>query len=106
MHKILLKVVPLKNEVALIKLIRLNTLRPISEIKQDIECDSVVLSVPYSELDELKKLRTLVEQIINLHSEVRLFLDTEEDEINVDFLDNAIASQEETIRYFESIDEL
>lgn len=105
MHVVLLKVLPLENEVALIKRIRLYTQKSISEIRQNLVSGLPVLRVPYSELEELKRLRILIGEILSLNAEIQLFLDTEEDEIDIVFLDNTIISQEETNKYFESIDE-
>lgn len=97
MHVVLLKVLPLENEVALIKLIRLHTQKSISDIRQNLVNGLPVLRVPYSELEELKRLRILIGEILSLNAEIQLFLDTEEDDIDIMFLDNTIISQEDTM---------
>ena len=90
-HKFFVKVSTNKNEIKILKVIRAFNQEPIIETL-------------YLDLEKLREFRKVLRSIINLGGEIHLFLDSEDDEVSLNFLDNIIASQEDTKNYIEEED--
>lgn len=104
MHQFHIKVNVCSNLIKICKIIRNYTQKPIGEIKSKLENGEVVLSVPYLDVDQLRKLREVIDQIQTLDSTIELYRD--EFSVTLEYLDNTIISQEDTKKHFEELDEL
>jgi hypothetical protein len=103
-HKFFVKVSTNKNEIKILKVIRAFNQEPIIEIQRRLENKEKILETLYLDLEKLREFRKVLRSIINLGGEIRLFLDSEDDEVSLNFLDNIIASQEDTKNYIEEED--
>lgn len=101
MHKFFAKVSTNKNEIKILKVIRAFNQEPISKIQRMLKNKEKVLETLYLDLGKLREFRKVLTSIINLGGEIHLFLDSEDDEVSLKFLDNIIASQEDTKNYIE-----
>lgn len=97
MHQFHVKVNVSSNLIEICKIIRNDTQKPIGEIKNKLENGEVVLSVPYSDLDQLRKLREVIYQIQTLGSTIEIYRD--EFDVTLEYLDNTIVSQEDTKKH-------
>ena len=98
-HKFFVKVSTNINEIKILKVIRAFNQEPIIEIQRRLENKTVSL-----DLEKLREFRKVLRSMINLGGEIHLFLDSEDDEVSLNFLDNIIASQEDTKNYIEEED--
>lgn len=64
------------------------------------------MTEPYSNLSNLKQLRGVLKKLIDLEAQIQLFVDDESDEVNFEFLNNIVSSQEDTEQYLDELDEL
>lgn len=93
MKEIYAKVRMRDNIVEGCKIARNFTNTPLKDIKMSLTNGEKLLSVDYLELDELKLLKQLLDELIRLGGEVSVF--REYREVDVDYLNNTIQSYEE-----------
>ena len=74
------------------------------KFKEDLKIKKRFLKPYILDLEKLREFRKVLRSIINLGGEIHLFLDSEDDEVSLNFLDNTIASQEDTKNYIEEED--
>lgn len=86
------------------KIVRSYTNMPIKDIKQCLTDGEKLLSVDYLELDELKLMKQILDELIRLDGEVSIF--REYREVDIAYLSNTIQSYEEITQERETLDEL
>ena len=91
------------NEVKYISILRKNTNKSISEIKELINNNDFILSYNLLEIDELLEMKKIVSLLLEAGAKVHIF--EENREVSIEFLDNLIESHLDTERYLEEVDE-
>ena len=91
------------NEVNYISILRKNTDKSISEIKELLNNNDFILSYNLLEIDELLEMKRRVNLLLAAGAKVHIF--EENREVSVEFLDNIIDSHLDTKRYLEEVDE-
>jgi len=91
------------NEVKYISILRKNTSKSISEIKELLNNNDFILSYNLLEIDELLEMKKIVSLLLEAGAKVYIF--EENREVNIEFLDNLIESHLDTERYLEEVDE-
>ena len=91
------------NEVKYISILRKNTNKSISEIKELINNNDFILSYNLLEIDELLEMKKVVSLLLEAGAKVHIF--EENREVSIEFLDNLIESHLDTERYLEEVDE-
>lgn len=92
------------NQTMTYKVLREFTPFSLSEIKSRIEKQEPVMSVNYLKLDELKKIREVINRLNNIGTKVKIKDVT--GEITLEILNNIISSYEGIARDTEELDEL
>ncbi|MFJ7934352.1 hypothetical protein [Sporosarcina sp. NPDC096371] len=91
------------NEVKYISILRKNTNKSISEIKELLNNNDFILSYNLLEIDELLEMKKIVSLLLEAGAKVHIF--EENREVSIEFLDNLIESHLDTERYLEEVDE-
>ena len=91
------------NEVKYISILRKNTDKSISEIKELLNNNDFILSYDLLEIDELLEMKRIVSLLLEAGAKVHIF--EENREVSIEFLDNIIDSHLDTKRYLEEVDE-
>ncbi|MBM7602818.1 septum formation inhibitor MinC [Metabacillus crassostreae] len=91
------------NEVKYISILRKNTNKSISEIKELLNNNHFILSYNLLEIDELLEMKKIVSLLLEAGAKVHIF--EENREVSIEFLDNLIESHLDTERYLEKVDE-
>lgn len=91
------------NEVKYISILRKNTNKSISEIKELLNNNDFILSYNLLEIDELLDMKKIVSLLLEAGAKVHIF--EENREVSLEFLDNLIESHLDTERYLEEVDE-
>ena len=91
------------NEVKYISILRKNTDKSISEIKELLNNNDFILSYNLLEIDELLEMKRIVSLLLEAGAKVHIF--EENREVSIEFLDNIIDSHLDTKRYLEEVDE-
>ncbi|RIW28915.1 hypothetical protein D3H55_20310 [Bacillus salacetis] len=91
------------NEVKYISILRKNTNKSISEIKELINNNDFILSYDLLETDELLEMRKIISLLLEAGANVQIYEDNRE--VSIEFLDNLIESYLDTERYLEEVDE-
>lgn len=91
------------NEVKYISILRKNTNKSISEIKELLNNSEFILSYNLLEVDELQEMKKLLGLLLDAGAKVHIF--EENREVSMEFLDNLIESYIDTERYLEEVDE-
>ncbi|MFE4525211.1 hypothetical protein ACFRCQ_24400 [Cytobacillus firmus] len=102
MAKMNIKIEKDTNEVKYISLLRKNTKKSISEIKELLNNNEFILSCDLLEVDELLEMKKIVNLLLKAGAKVHIF--EENREVSIEFLDNLIESHFDTERYLEEID--
>ncbi|MFI8707924.1 hypothetical protein ACIGHG_12740 [Bacillus sp. NPDC077411] len=91
------------NEVKYISILRKNTNKSISEIKETLNNNDFILSYNLLEIDELLEMKKIVSSLLDAGAKVHVYEDNRE--VSIEFLDNLIESHLDTERYLEEVDE-
>ena len=91
------------NVVKYISILRKNTDKSISEIKELLNNNDFILSYDLLEIDELLEMKRIVSLLLEAGAKVHIF--EENREVSIEFLDNIIDSHLDTKRYLEEVDE-
>lgn len=91
------------HEVKYISILRKNTNKSISEIKELLNNNDFILSYNLLEIDELLEMKKTVSLLLEAGAKVHIF--EENREVSIEFLDNLIESHLDTERYLEEVDE-
>lgn len=91
------------NEIKYISILRKNTNKSISEIKELLNNNDFILSYDLLEIDELLEMKKIVSLLLEAGAKVHIF--EENREVGIEFLDNLIESHLDTERYLEEVDE-
>jgi len=91
------------NEVKYISILRKKTNKSISEIKELLNNNDIILSYHLLEIDELLEMKKIVSLLLEAGAKVHIF--EENREVSIEFLDNLIESHLDTERYLEEVDE-
>lgn len=91
------------NEIKYISILRKNTKKSISEIKELLNNNDFLLSYNLLEIDELLEMKKIVGILLDAGAKVHLFEDNRE--VSIELLNNLIESHFDTQRYREEIDE-
>ena len=91
------------HEVKYISILRKNTNKSISEIKELLNNNDFILSYNLLEIDELLEMKKVVSLLLEAGAKVHIF--EENREVSIEFLDNLIESYLDTERYLEEVDE-
>jgi len=91
------------NEVKYISILRKNTNKSISEIKELLKSNDFLLSYNLLEINELLKMKKIVSLLLGAGAKVHIF--EENRKVSVEFLDNLIESHLDTERYLKEVDE-
>ncbi|MCC5803783.1 hypothetical protein [Rossellomorea vietnamensis] len=102
MAKINIQIEKDTNEVKYITILRKNTNKSISEIKELLNSD-YILSYNLIDIDELLEMKKIVRLLSKAGAKVHVF--EEDRKVSIEFLDNVIESHLDTERYQEEVDE-
>lgn len=91
------------NEVKYISILRKNTNKSISEIKELLNSNDFILSYNLLRIDELLGMKKVVSLLLEAGAKVHIF--EENREVSIEFLDNLIESHLDTERYLAEVDE-
>ncbi|GLO68093.1 MULTISPECIES: hypothetical protein [Oceanobacillus] len=91
------------NEVKYISILRKNTNKSISEIKESLNNNDFILSYNLLKTDELLKMKKIVKLLLEAGAKVHIY--EENREVSIEFLDNLIESHLDTERYLEEVDD-
>lgn len=91
------------NEVKYISILRKNTNKSITEIKELINNNDFILSYNLLDIDELLEMKKIVSLLLEAGAKVHVYEDKRE--VSIEFLDNLIESYLDTERYLEEVDE-
>ena len=91
------------NEVKYISILRKNTNKSISEIKELLNNNDFILLYNLLKIDELLQMKKIVSLLLEAGAKVHIF--EEYREVSIEFLDNLIESHLDTERYLEEVDE-
>lgn len=91
------------NEVKYLSILRKNTNKRISEIKELLNNSDFILSYDLLEIDELLEMKKIISLLLEAGAKVHIF--EESREVGIEFLDNLIESHLDTERYLEEVDE-
>ena len=91
------------NEVKYISILRKNTNKSISEIKELLNNNDFILSYNLLETDELLKMKKIVSLLLEAGAKINIFEDNRK--VSIEFLDNLIESHLDIERYREEVDE-
>ena len=103
MAKINIKIEKDADEVKYISILRKNTNKSISEIKESLNNNDFILSCNLFEIEELLEMKKIVSLLLAANAKVHMF--EEKREVSIEFLDNLIESHLDTERYLEEVDE-
>ncbi|MER2259190.1 MAG: hypothetical protein ABS945_11325 [Priestia megaterium] len=103
MAKINIKIEKDADEVKYISILRKNTNKSISEIKELLNNNDFILSYNLFEIDELLEMKKIVSLLLAANAKVHMY--EEKREVSIEFLDNLIESHLDTERYLEEVDE-
>ena len=103
MAKINIKIEKDADEVKYISILRKNTNKSISEIKELLNNNDFILSYNLFEIDELLEMKKIVSLLLAANAKVHMF--EEKREVSIEFLDHLIESHLDTERYLEEVDE-
>ncbi len=103
MSKINLQIEKGTYEIKYISILRKNTIKSISEIKELLNNNDFILSYNLLEIDELLEMKKIISLLLEAGAKVHIF--EENREVSIEFLDNLIESHLDTERYLEEVDE-
>ncbi|MEK3805456.1 hypothetical protein MHB63_02495 [Bacillus sp. FSL H8-0547] len=91
------------NEVKYISILRKNTNKSISEIKELLNNHDFIISYKLVGIDELVEMKKIVSLLVGAGAKVHIY--EENREVSIEFLDNLIESHLDTESYLEEVDE-
>jgi hypothetical protein len=103
MAKMNMKIEQDTNEVKYITILRKNTNKSISELKELLNNNGYILSCNLTDIDGLVEMKKIVGLLSKAGAKVHVF--EENREVSIEFLDNVIESHLDTERYLEEVDE-
>ncbi|MFC7785526.1 hypothetical protein ACFQWC_13595 [Rossellomorea sp. GCM10028870] len=103
MAKINIQIEKDTNEVKYINILRKNTNKSISEIKELLNNNCCILSCNLTDIDELLEMKKIVGLLSKAGAKIHVFEEIRE--VSIEFLDNVIESHLDTERYLEEVDE-
>ncbi|NPC94178.1 hypothetical protein HOO54_18600 [Bacillus sp. WMMC1349] len=86
-----------------ISILRKNTDKSISEIRELLNNNDFVLSHNLLDIDELLEMKKIVSSLLEDGAKIQIYEDNRE--VSIEFLDNLIESYLDTERYLEEVDE-
>ncbi|EWG08817.1 hypothetical protein [Cytobacillus firmus] len=91
------------NKVKYISILRKNTNKRLSELKELLNNNDFILSYNLIEIDKLFEMKKIVSLLLEAGAKIHIF--EEYREVSIEFLDNLIESHLSTEKYLEEADE-